>query len=143
VKVQLLHKPCGDIPLNVKILMNRSCNSARYPKTFLKYGDCRGKKPEKSRECRARRTMSSSDINESSPQIKQENDSCYDNPTDDEAEKPVENQDFHPTDSADVSPAVTESLSDDDEDSVDYVVHFDDRYRDPEGKIAFCCQNCK
>jgi hypothetical protein len=87
-------------------------------------------------------TMSSSNSNESSQPIHQEHDSCYDIPTDDEAEKLLENQDFHATDSADVSPAVTESLSDD-EDSVDFVVQFDDRYMDPEGKIAFCCQNCK
>jgi hypothetical protein len=87
--------------------------------------------------------MSSSNSKESSQQMHQENDSCYDNPTDDEAEKPVENQDFLPIDSADVSPTVTENLSDD-EDSPDYVVQlFDERYRDPDGKIAFCCQNCK
>jgi len=30
-----------------------------------------------------------------------------------------------------------------DEDSVDFVLQFDERYEDLNGKIAFCCQNCQ
>jgi hypothetical protein len=103
-------------------------------------------------------------------------DSCYDAPTDDEAEFPLafksdkdlEGVQNEPTDDGgdvkvESAALKTEGLdapelyvskkakyatakaadTSDDEDSVDYVLRFDERYLDDGGTIAFCCQNCQ
>lgn len=80
----------------------------------------------------------------SSIPIKEECDSCYDNSTDEEVEKfafatdgfkEVENFAFATGEDDDLA------LHSDDEDSKDDVLK--KVYDEPQGKIAFCCQNCR
>jgi hypothetical protein len=94
----------------------------------------------------------------SSTQIKEECDSCYGNSTDEEVEKfafatdgfkEVERfafttdgskEDDHSDDARDGSKE-DDCKAEDDKDSVDPVLEFE--YDEPQGKIAFCCQNCR
>lgn len=74
--------------------------------------------------------------------IKEEYDSCYDASTDEESAKPTgDSAEICGTDKSDDVDCA--NCMDNDEDSVDFVVQFDERYEDPDGKIAFCCQNCR